>query len=542
MNTLHTSAFALALALVACDTSASDQPTDPLVSGVHELVFDPEAAAPKKPIDDPKPEPWTPAPATTLLEDWIPLTPPTKPTNDFETRLGYARLDVNGVPAFGERPLMVIMLEFSDRPFAASAKTTNFETMFFGPDPTNISDYTFAVSNGHFRWTNAGVHRFIAHDLPETPADESTWNCIVAERCSIPGYASGALLRTHAIRAAVRNGIDFRPFDLNADGRVTQDELQLHIVEAWNDPNAKGGANRYTSNCVGLADGSKVDVCPGRVGSATEASLIDVHAHELMHSLGPTDLYNMSCDSRGLTLMSCLGRLVALDPWHRIQLGWAYPRYFDRVTSNTCAQLTDLSRMGDSNNEPIVLGDAKSDDLYLFELRRRGPHDPDLEFEGIAVWRLTAQPNGTLSLVPGEILAPGPNGRIDTTPTGDDWTANDAARIPHLFGGANRRVDSTPSGDDLRIQVKGMLSFSAPGTYLGPGTLGGQYPWTAAHGPGHLTTSADQPTGTWFLASPDLGHPYVSLVWGQSTIGTYDVPPHFYDPDGLAPECMSALP
>lgn len=521
--------------LLACDPAPESPNTslnEAVSSSVHELDY--------LPPDPQKTDPWVPPkdpptpPAPTPYNDVIPIYGSAH--SGVADRLGYGRLHVNGVAAYGVRPLMVLMLEFPDRPFAARGKISIFETMFFGSSSgeLDIASYTEGVSGGLFRWSSAGVYRLMAHDLVDTTADESSWQCIVAERCGIAGYGSGELLRVHAIAAAVRAGIDFAPFDVDHDGRVTQDELQIHVVEAWDDPNAKGGANRWVSRCVGVADGSKVDVCPGRVGSSTEYGSIEVHAHELLHSLGTADLYNASCDSQGLTLMSCGGRFVSLDPWHRIQLGWAKPRAFELDGLGRCES---VGAIGEDHDDPIALVDPFSDDVFLFDLRRRGGFDRDLAHDGLAVWRVTTSGQGGLAQVPGEILVPGPNGRIDTVPRGDDWTSVGGDNINRLFGGANRLVDSTISGDDQRILIKGNVSFAAAGGYQGPGTPGGPLPWTVAHGPGHLTSSNGQPTGTWFTVSHDLK----SLVWGYSTIASYASPPSFSDPDGLFSACMSAF-
>jgi M6 family metalloprotease-like protein len=536
MRHLYLALFAAA----ACDPMTAppiSSQNEAVASAVHELAFadDPAASSPTDPSPASTDSP-TPAPAPTAHTDVIPVYG--SAYTDVVNRLGYGRLAVNGVPAFGDRPLLVVMLDFSDRAFAPHGKASIFETMFFGPSPDgdiDIGTYTEGVSDGLFRWSSAGVLRLRAHDLPATSADESSWQCIVAERCGITGYGSGELLRVHAVRAAVRAGFDFARYDTDGNGRVTQDELQLHVVEAWNDPNARGGANRWVSRCIGLADGAKVEICPGRVGSATEFGTIETHAHELLHSLGTADLYNASCDSRGLTLMSCIGNLVALDPWHRIQLGWAKPRAFELDGLGRCES---LGAIGEALDQPIALVDQASDDIFIFELRRRGGFDRDLAQSGVAVWRVTTSGLGDLAQVPGEILEPGPNGVLDTVPRGDDWTSVGSDRVNRLFGGANRLIDSVIEGDDRRIAIKGNVSLSAASGFLGPGTPGGPTPWSAGHGPGHLVTSSGLPTGTWFAVSSDLR----SLVWGHSALSSYANPPAFSDPDGLFSACMSAFP
>jgi M6 family metalloprotease-like protein len=535
--------------LFACDAPPAPSDPDPaaLAAEVHELVFDQSATSPEseksREAAEKAAETWTEEAREQpqVLSDVIPLEGASEAiTQPIESALGYNRLRVNGVAAVGTRPLMVIMLEFSDRPFASGASVEMFDTMFFGPALPNIAAFTNATSDGTFAWSSAGVFRFISHDIPDTKYDESKWDCVVAERCNATGYSSGELLRVSAVRAAVRGGVDFRPFDVNGDGRVTQDELQLHVVEAWNTPAARGGANRTVgaANCVGLSDGSKVDICPGKVGSGTEASAIDVHAHELMHSLGVEDVYNGSCDSRGLTLMSCSDRLVFLDPWHRIQLGWTYPRYYDGATGSHCEPLATLDKPYSPHNTPLVLGYPTRGEYFLFERRARGALDRDLADEdGVAVWHLKARADGSLDRVDGEIVEPGPNSMIDTTPSGDDWTSRGADNVTRLFGGANRVVDSAVGGDDVRVRSKGMMSRGAGGLYDRPWSPGGPNLWSAASGPTELRTFGGERLGTWFAVGVNAGA-HLGLAWGQGLFATATNPPVFADPDGRYGDCF----
>ncbi len=542
-------------ALLGCDqpeNSHTIQASENKVAAtVHELAWKDHGPAPEEgkepwaetPEEPPK-EPWE-DPKGEANPQWYPtITVTGSPENAdarIAERIGWGRLNVNGVQAFGTRPLMVLMLDFSDRSFAPGFKTSDVEAMFFGPSLPNVVAWTEEASNGAFSWTPAGVYRLTSHDMPNTAGDESRWECVVAERCGIGGYGSGELLRVQAVRAAVRAGVDFRPFDVNGDGRVTQDELQIHVFEAWNDATARGGANRGVSdrNCVGLADGSKVDVCPGRVGSGTEASPMDVHIHELVHGLGVEDVYNIGCDSFGLTLMSCMGRLVMLDPWHRIQLGWAFPRHFPFDGAGNCQQLASIDMRGDARNEPILLGDVDGRDFFLFERRVASAFDRDLMHgNGVAVWQLRARPDAGLELVGGEVLAPGPNGVIDTVAANDDWTANGPGNRPHLYGGANRRVDGVVAGDDVRVPVKAMRSFGAAGGWESAGTAGGERPWQYAHGAAELRDGDGMATGIWFRAGPDTGGRYQSVAWGWAGDASAAYPPRFEDPARVAGECL----
>ncbi len=537
-----------ATGLLACDEPPAVEPSTTEVAGkVHEQVFDLSATSPESEKSteaaEKAAETWVEEiqEQPEVLSDVIPLEGASEAiTRSIEEALGYNRLKVNGVGALGTRPLMVIMLEFSDRKFKIGTTVEMFDAMFFGPELPNIAAFTNVVSDSNFAWTSAGVYRFVSHDLPDTKYDESTWDCVVAERCTAAGYSNGELLRVSAVRAAVRGGVDFRPFDVNADGRVTQDELQIHVIEAWDTPSARGGANRLVGagHCVGLADGSKVDICPGKVGSGTEASAIDVHAHELMHSLGVEDVYNASCDSRGLTLMSCSDRLVFLDPWHRIQLGWTYPRYHDGATGAHCVPLATLDKPFDPDNRPLVLGYPGRGEYFLFERRARGTLDRDLADEdGIAVWHLRARADGALERVDGEIVEPGPNGRLETTPSGDDWTSRGNDDVTRLFGGANRVVDSVVMGDDARVRSKGMMSRGAGGLYDRPWSPGGPNLWTAASGVTELRAFNGERLGTWFAVGVNAGA-FLGLAWGQGVFATPANPPVFSDPDMRYQDCF----
>jgi hypothetical protein len=135
-------------------------------------------------------------------------------------------------PVAGVRPLLTILLDFSDVGFSRQHSADFYRRLLFGR-PGNIArfdGFMGAMSHERLSFASAGVvGPYRLPDDPASPADESTIACIVeAVGCSTTDTRS----RAQAIAAAVAGGYDFARYDRNGDGLVTSDELMVLLVVA----------------------------------------------------------------------------------------------------------------------------------------------------------------------------------------------------------------------------------------------------------------------------------------------------------------------
>lgn len=216
------------------------------------------------------------------------------------------------------------------------------------------------------------------------------------------------LHRSNAVHKAMASGqFDFGAYDADEDGSVTQDELQIMIL----DNDGQGGNTVRDAGCV-QPPGSPYSWC-GRVAWFSQATDFATVCHELSHLLGTVDLYgawndgNSQCLSLRLTLLSCTGginRKYHMDPWHKMQLGWSEPRIRSLRTggieSLPAAQMRDPSA-------PVILFDPEggTTEFFMLEYRTRSSpagadYDADVRGDGLVVWRVRQTANHSPETVP----------------------------------------------------------------------------------------------------------------------------------------------
>lgn len=149
----------------------------------------------------------------------------------------------NTIPATGERPLLTILLEFSDAKFDPKRTVEYYQEILFGEQRPNIAGaggFFHQNSNGRFKFKNVGIiGPFLNIDDPDTAVDESSWVCAMdlQEGCdNVQG--TGYRHLGNAIKLAQENGFDFSAFDTNRDQLITNDELVVYVFEAakgWED-------------------------------------------------------------------------------------------------------------------------------------------------------------------------------------------------------------------------------------------------------------------------------------------------------------------
>lgn len=455
--------------------------------------------------------------------------------------LGYATMRVQGVKAEGTRPLLTVMLQFSDVTFTEKHTREYFESVMFGPSYPNIADYFAENSGGIFAWENIGVIAPVTPpDDPSTKGDEASQACqFTPSECG--GTISGdQQIRKSAIDGAREAGIDFELYDVNADGFVTQDEMQLNIISAFADPGAIGGATRW-ADCI---DAGSVQVCPGMVPEASEYAGFATRTHELMHTLGTLDLYGDTCNSFEVTLMSCTDQgTFHLDPWHKIQLGWVVPTIWDvSAAVATCAQLASKDRVDDPLLRPLVLRDRNSHDGEYFILEYRDgsnakSYDHDVASNGLAVWHVKTAEGLALATVPGITIFPGANARIDSRVArrSDDELSRYVWGGQYITPGPDRVLQSMATGDDELSVVPANFLFGAPDANAASGNQGGSTLWTPAMGLIHLTWISGEDTNVWIQAFESDSASTMTVAVGRGDEATSD--PHFVDRAGLAADC-----
>ena len=150
--------------------------------------------------------------------------------------------------AKGQRPLLTVLLQYSDDQFAAHHTSEYYKELLFGsaarptPNLAGPDGYFHQNSYGQFLFANAGVlGPFTNPDDTATAPDESrveaAWGFTPGSSGTnetMPVYAHTKRLKVlgNAIAAADRSGFDFARYDTNGDRTITNEELVVLVILA----------------------------------------------------------------------------------------------------------------------------------------------------------------------------------------------------------------------------------------------------------------------------------------------------------------------
>jgi len=278
--------------------------------------------------------------------------------------------------AVGERPLLLILIEFSNVPHYPLHERDYFDSILFGGNPS-VRDYYNEVSYGKFTFVKAGIlgwYTSSCNGLKEKSRDE-----IVRE----------------AFRSASKDrSFDFASYDVNGDHILTTDELTILIcTSGYSSEHPMGAYHNWRLR------GMKILTWDGMILSGEHSALQEwqpwmVYAHELGHSLLLPDLYDYTRKSRGIGVYDLMG-LGNLDgtnghqfsAWSKIKLGWIEPTI---VTKDGFYVVHD----SETHPEAYILEDSShpEKEYFLVENRFRGNSYDNgispLPDEGIAIYHI----------------------------------------------------------------------------------------------------------------------------------------------------------
>ena len=253
--------------------------------------------------------------------------------------------------------------------------------MIFGSAPS-VRDFYLRNSFGKFTFSEALVTDWLTaeDDTKTSGRDESAFSYI-------HGPAEGEKA-AYVIRAAEEQaGIDYKKYDANSDGLVTEDELAIYwIYPGGSDARARGTEPK-TVRVKSLPPNGGVKLrYLVRGGSRTGFATV---AHELGHQVfGLPDLYETD-DKKfvGVGVFSTMGNEGAgnfFDPWTRMKLGWMNPSV---VQDDRVVTLLDSKKHDDA----VILADKDRDyrEYFIVENRQPDPvYEAGLNSRGLAVWHI----------------------------------------------------------------------------------------------------------------------------------------------------------
>ncbi|MEO8260744.1 MAG: hypothetical protein ABI868_25590 [Acidobacteriota bacterium] len=334
---------------------------------------------------------------------------------------GFGQLTINGQPARGTFPLLVVIYELSTanstRTVLAPGIAAAMDRLIFNTFALpSVSGYFLENSAAAFAWQRAAVLGPVTFDQTETAALYAQQSDDDGDGSKESGLDAAAGFSFLLGVIARKTGYDFAQWDANQDGLITQDELSV-IVIGNNSPNgtSRAGANRPIGG-AGLTwavPGQNVTL-RGQIASLDHHASFMTIAHELSHSLGTTDVYGPNCFSGGLTLMTCSifpvdddRRSYHLDPWHKMRFGWLAPRI---VTLGSGGVATIAAAQINSGNTTMLLYDPArgTREFFIVEFRSNRvsagfDHDGNVggatgnAVSGMAVWHVDLNLNNSLT-------------------------------------------------------------------------------------------------------------------------------------------------
>lgn len=333
---------------------------------------------------------------------------------------GFGSIKVAGKPAQGGIPLLLITFDLATNnpprlPLRSDANAVFDPLIFSITGYPSVNGYFFENSAGSFFWLRAGALGPVQLSPAETASLDSQQSADNGDGVNRTGLDCGAGIAYLLGLVAAKTGYDFTQWDANHDGTVSQNELSIVLI-GNNDEIC--GANRPIGGAsAGLAVPGQNVTLRGRVASLSHHTAFINLCHELSHSLGTKDLYNLNCWNSGLTLMSCTlfssctsvsaapddRRTFDLDPWHKIALGWVTPQIY---SLNAGGYTTVSVPQNFVVNPPVILYDPNrgTSEYFIVEFRNSqtaaGSYDVNLAdnaqqlptggtASGMAIWHVT---------------------------------------------------------------------------------------------------------------------------------------------------------
>jgi M6 family metalloprotease-like protein len=315
-----------------------------------------------------------------------------------------------------ELPVLILLVSFLDREFAAHHTLDFYDQLYFGPGFPNIRSYFLENSQGKFAVSRAGVLGPLLYpDDLNTPGNESILECGTQAECLQNLSRRERTDRAVMIREASRAGFDFGAYDRDNNGVVDSRELAIVLIGPASGPDHTWGNLRPTDPaCVPYND--RGHCVQTQVAAISEYGEFATHAHELTHILGAVDIYGPSVYRRlghnstyslmGATMIGGQDARVTfyLDPWHRMNFGWVRPVTHEIGAESRCYWMTPPELGG----APILVFSREYGfrDYHFLEYRpglgSPGAPNPDAGYDrnlfesGLVVWSVLQTQAGAL--------------------------------------------------------------------------------------------------------------------------------------------------
>lgn len=297
--------------------------------------------------------------------------------------------------ATGQQNVIVILVDFNDRPSTRSAASIGTLVNDVNPGASSVRNYYEEVSYGLF-----GISGTVTIWV-RAPNPMSFYG---ADSVNSYDDANGPIyqLVTDAVRAADLTGVDFAAFDGDRDG-VVDHVIVVHAGDAQEEQSSN-------TNLIWSHRWSVADAEPGMPGTqrlvvdgvqvygyimTAETSPVGVFAHELGHDLGLPDLYDTDGSSPGVGEWDIMGSgswngaPSGNVPAHfsapsKIELGWIAPVVVDQaLPSQAIAQVEDNAQAF-----KLVVRAGTNEESFVIENRQQFGFDRAVPGNGLLIWHV----------------------------------------------------------------------------------------------------------------------------------------------------------
>jgi len=310
---------------------------------------------------------------------------------------GFQHMRVNGELPSGHRPLLVTVFRVEGgHAYGPDHSPTYYDTNVFNLfGRQSINGYHLENSNGRFYWSRAGAGTIGPIDVPIAESYNETYQRAGGD----PNLTDLLYYSNLVVRIMTSGQINLAQFDNDSNGEVTGKELEMLFILNEGGPGSSAARSSGRVRPPGFSYAVNIPLAAGvqsRTGFSTTA-------HELTHTLGAADLYGANCMSGNLTLMSCTSgaedsrETFHIDPWHKMQLGWAEPRIRSLRTGGV--ETLAAVQLGQADGQVLLFDPARgTSEFFILEYRTAvspngSVYDRSVAGTGLVIWYVQQNAN-----------------------------------------------------------------------------------------------------------------------------------------------------